>query len=167
MKLFPSKEYSITLINESSKAIAGLQKETLSDDQFVSDWNRQTFIGTIEGTEFEVKLSKKLYGAFFIMKGNMERSTGFLEIKVNKDFKRFFLILILFPIIGFLISVIQNGFVDSTGLIIPTILYIVVLRFVFIELGFRIISKNGLKILSQIIGIDKIKRGTTTYKNNA
>ncbi|WP_373060427.1 hypothetical protein [Zunongwangia sp. H14] len=167
MKLFPSKEYSITLINESSKAIGGLQKETLSDDQFVSDWNRQTFIGRIEGTEFEVKLSKKLYGAFCILKCKMERSTGFLEIKVNKDFKRFFWILFLFPIIGFTIVVIQNGLVDSTDLIIPTVLYIVVLRFVFIELGFRIISKNGLKKLSQTIGIDKIKRGTTTYKNNA
>ena len=159
MKIFPSKEYSVTLINDGSESIAELRKETLSEDQFVSNWNSQTFIGRIDGPEFEVKLSKKLYGTFCILKGKIERSNGILEIRISKIFKVLFWVLFLFPIIGFFISVIQNGFYNSVDFIIPTLLLLLVIRFVFIGLGFTIFSRKAIKKLSKTIGIEKMKTG--------
>ncbi|GGG60569.1 hypothetical protein [Bizionia arctica] len=157
MKIFPIKKYSITLITECSKAISELKKETLSDGQFVSNWNKQTFIGVINNSDFEIKLSKKLYGGFCVLKGKLEKENGIIEIEINKTLKIILLTLFLFPIFGFLISLIQNGFKNSTELLLPTLMFIIILRFGFIELGFRIISKKGLKELTEIIGIEKIK----------
>jgi hypothetical protein len=38
--------------------ISELKKRTLSKEQFVANWNNQTFIGEIIENEFEIKLSK-------------------------------------------------------------------------------------------------------------
>lgn len=59
MKIYPTKKYSIDLINERSKILSELESKTLSEEQFVSNWNRQTFIGKIDEYNFEVMLSKK------------------------------------------------------------------------------------------------------------
>ena len=72
MKIFPIKKYSIVLMNERAKVISELKKDTLSDEQFVSNWNKQTFIGKVNETNFEIKLSKKLYGDFCVFKGILE-----------------------------------------------------------------------------------------------
>tara|TARA_R110000868_G_scaffold348246_1_gene609214 strand:- start:88 stop:558 length:471 start_codon:yes stop_codon:yes gene_type:complete len=153
MKIFPTKTHSITLIVDSSVAISELQKKTLSDEQFVADWNKQIFIGKINDCEFELKLSKKVYGAFCVIKGKLENKNGILKVGINKNYKVVLTLLLLFPFIGFAISLIKNGFDNSIELIFPTIMFIVVLRFVFIEFGFRIISKNGLNKLNEVIGV--------------
>lgn len=154
MKIYPIKKYSITLINGRSKAMSELQKETLSDEQFVSDWNKQIFLGKVNETNFELKLSKKIYGNFCVFKGQLEDKNGTLEIIINNTFKVILFVVFLFPIFGFLTSIFKNGFKNSIELLLPTIFFILILRFVFIELGFRIISKIGVNKLSKIIGIE-------------
>jgi hypothetical protein len=154
MKIYPIKKYSITLINGRSKAMSELQKETLSDEQFVSDWNKQIFLGKVNETNFELKLSKKIYGNFCVFKGQLEDKNGTLEIIINKTFKVILFVVFLFPIFGFLTSIFKNGFKNSIELLLPTIFFILILRFVFIELGFQIISKIGVNKLSKIIGIE-------------
>ena len=155
MKIFPIKKYSIVLMKERAKVISELKKDTLSDEQFVSNWNKQTFIGKVNETNFEIKLSKKLYGDFCVFKGILEEKKGSLEIEINKTFKIILSVIFLFPIIGFLTSLFKNGFENSVELIFPTIMFIIILRFVFIELGFQIISKNGINKLCKIIRIEK------------
>ncbi|ADV50548.1 hypothetical protein I2486_21435 [Cellulophaga sp. E16_2] len=155
MKIFPTKIHLVTLTEDSSIAISELQKKTLSEKQFVSDWDKQVFIGKINDSEFEVKLSKKVYGAFCVIKGKLENKNGVLKIGINKNFKTVLFGLFLLPIIGFIISLIINGFGNSKELIFPTIMFPIALRFVFIEFGFRIISENGLNKLSKIIGVEK------------
>ena len=155
MKIFPIKKYSIVLINEREKVISELKKDTLSDEQFVSNWNKQAFIGKVNDTNFEIKLSKKLYGDFCIFKGKLEEKKGSLEIEINKTYKIIISAIFIFPIIGFLTSLFKNGFEKSVELIFPTIMFIIVLRFVFIELGIQIISKNGINKLGKIIRIEK------------
>ncbi len=53
MKIFPENDYSIELNNDSSLAISELENQTLSKDQFFTNWNNQAFIGNIEKNEFE------------------------------------------------------------------------------------------------------------------
>ena len=156
MKIFPTKKYSITLKTNSSDAISELQKTTLSDEQFVADWNKQTFIGKIRESEFEVKLSKKTYGALCVLKGKLEKDNGILEISVNRIFKIIIVVFYLWPIVGFIISLIKYGFKNSTDLIFITIMFPFFVRFAMVELIFRIVSNIGLNKLIKIIGIKKI-----------
>ena len=153
MKIFPTKTHSITLWADSTTVISELQKNILSEEQFVADWNNQIFIGKINESDFELKLSKKVYGAFCIIKGKLENENAILEVEINKNYKAVLLALMFYPIIGSIISLINSGFENSTELIFSTILFLVVLRFVFVEFGFRIISKNGLNKLNEIIGL--------------
>ncbi len=155
MKIYPTKKYSIDLINERSKILSELESKTLSEEQFVSNWNRQTFIGKIDEYNFEVMLSKKIYGSFCIFKGKLEEQKGTLEIEISKTFKIVFFAIFLFTIFGFLISLIQNGFNNSIELIFPTIMFVIILRFIFIEFGFKIISNKGVNELSKIMELKK------------
>ncbi|WMI68181.1 hypothetical protein [Mangrovimonas sp. YM274] len=162
MTIFPTQKYLIELHDDYSTSLNELQKKTLPKEQFVSNWDKQTFIGEINESDFELKLSKKLYGSFCVFRGKLKKENGILEIKINKTIKIVLLALFLFPIIGLTTSLIKNGLKDSLDLIIPTLLFILILRFVFIELSFRIIAKKGLKKLTEIIGIEKIKTGHNT-----
>jgi len=154
MKLFPTKYYSIELQNDSSIAMTNLKSNTLSAEQFVTDWKNQTFIGKIHNDEFKIKLSKNFYGTFCVLNGKLEKRNGTLEIRVGKTFKILFWIVVLFVMSGLIASLIQNR-LDN---LLPLVMTIIVFRFIFIELGFRIISKTGLDKLTKIIGITELKK---------
>jgi len=159
MKIFPEKVFSIELINESSTAILELKNQTLSKEQFVINWKNQAFIGEIEKNEFEIKLSKKFYGEFCIIKGKLENKVGILEIRTSRIFKIIFISIILFALSGIIAAIIQN----KINVILSLVLTIIVIRFIFIELGFRYVSKSGINKLTEIIGIKKLKKAL--YKN--
>ncbi|KAA1239367.1 hypothetical protein [Aquimarina sp. RZ0] len=154
MKLFPTKYYSIELQNDSSIAMTNLKSNTLSAEQFVTDWKKQTFIGKIHNDEFEIKLSKNFYGTFCVLNGKLEKRNGTLQIRVDKTLKILFWIVVLFVMSGLIASLIRNR-LDN---LLPLIMTIIVFRFIFIELVFRIISKTGLDKLTKIIGITKLEK---------
>ncbi len=158
MKIFPKKDYSIELNNDSSLAISELKNQTLPKEQFVSDWNNQTFIGEIDKNVFEIKLSKKLYGELCILKGKLNNRKGIIEIRTSKIFKIIFLSLVLLAISGIIAAIIQN----KLNVIFPLFMTILVMRFIFLEFGFRIISKSGINKLTEIIGIKELKKRCTT-----
>jgi len=152
MKLFPKQYYSIELQNDSSISIAELKNHTLSDEQFVSNWNNQVFIGKINNNEFKIKLSKNLYGKFCTLKGKLENKSGVLEIGISRMIKIWFFVIVIFITTGFITAVVEN----KHEVLPPLLIAIIVFRLIFIELGFRIISKNALKKLTEIIGIKKL-----------
>lgn len=152
MKIFPKSYYSLELDNDSVVAFSKLKKQTLSKGQFVANWNNQTFIGEIKKNEFEIQLSKKLFGEFCILNGKLEDRNGTLEIRTGKIYKIIFVAIVLFVLSGLVVSIIQN----KLEFIFQFILTILIMRFVFIELGFRLISKIALKKLTEVIEIKKI-----------
>ena len=152
MKIFPESDYSIELNNDSELALVELKNRTLSNEQFVTKWSNQTFIGKIQNDKFEIKLSRKLFGEFCILNGKLENKTGTLKIRTGKNFKIIFVAIVLFVLSGIVVSIIQN----KLELIFKFIATIFIMRFVFLELGFRIVSKSALNKLTEIIGIKKI-----------
>ena len=151
MKLFPESDYSIELNNDSVFAISELKKRTLSKEQFVANWNNQTFIGEINENEFEIKLSKKLFGAFCVVNGKLDNRKGKLKIRTSKIFKIIFVVIVLFSLSGVIVAIAQN----KLELLFKVVMIILVMRFFFLEVGFRIASKYTLQKLTEIIGIRK------------
>lgn len=152
MKIFPENHYSIELNNDSELALVELKNRTLSKEQFVTNWSNQTFIGEIQNNKFEIKLSKKLIGEFCILNGKLDSGKLVLKITTGKILKIIFVAVVLFILSGIIISIIQNKF----ELIFKFVVTIVIIRFVFLEFGFRIVSKKALIKLTEIIGIKKI-----------
>ena len=151
MKIFPEKDYSIELNQNSSFAISELKNQTLSEEQYVVNWSKQPFIGKIERNEFQIKLSKKILGEFCVLNGKLEKKKGILKIRTSKRLKFFFIVIILFMFCCIISAIIQNDLKVVFGLIIN----ILVMRYILLELGFRIASKTGIKKLTEIIGINK------------
>ena len=159
MKMFPENVYSIELNNDYFVGISELKNQTLSKEQFVTDWNSQTFIGIIEKNEFEVKLSKKLIGEICILKGKLENKKGTLEIRTGRILKIIFIAILLFALSGIITAIIQKEF----EVIFHLIMTVLVMRYIFMELGFRIISKSGINKLTEIIGINKLNKNVLQH----
>lgn len=151
MRLFPKNNYSIELNDNSNSAILNLKNQTLSKEQFVANWNNQTFIGEIQKNAFEITLSKKLLGELCVLSGKLENGKGNIEIRTGKIFKIIFVAIALFIFSGIIASIIQN----KLELIFQLAISILIVRFVFLELVFRIVSRIALTKLTQIIGIKK------------
>lgn len=150
MKIFPESNYSIELNSDSMPAISELKKWTLSKEQFVANWNNQTFIGEIKENEFELKLSKRLLGEFCVVYGKLDNRNGILKIRTGKILKIIFVSIVLFSLSGIIVAISQN----KLELIFKVVMTILIMRF-FLVLGFRIASKCVLNKLTEIIGINK------------
>lgn len=151
MKIFPESDFSIELNNDRISAILELKKHTLSKEQFVANWNKQTFIGEIKENEFEIKLSKKLLGEFCVLNGKLENKKGRLKIRTGIILKIIFLAMVLFCLSGIIVSIIEN----KLDVIFDMVMTILGMRFIFLELGFRLASKSMLNKLTEVIGIKK------------
>ena len=160
MKIFPEKDYSIELNNDNKSAILKLKNRTSSKEQFVTNWNSREFIGEIKESEFEIKLSKKLYGEFCILHGKLENKKGTLEIRTGNIFKIIFIVIFIFALSGIITAIIQN----KLELIFHLVMTILVMRFVFLELGFRLVSKSGIQKLTEIIGIKKLSKNVAQHR---
>lgn len=154
MKIFPQNSYSIELNNDSITSISELKKHTLSKEQFVANWNSQTFIGKINENEFEIKLSKKLFGELCVLNGKLENKKGAVEIRTGKIFKIIFVIIVLFCLSGIITAIVE----DELELVFPSIIAVLIMRFIFLELGFRFVSKSAINKLIETIGIKKTNK---------
>nr|WP_315220687.1 hypothetical protein [uncultured Flavobacterium sp.] len=162
MKIFPIKHYEIELLNDSSKAISVLENNTMITDSLSSEWTKKAFIGQVNKNGFKIIPSEPGRGAFCVLNGKLESKKGLVEITINKAFRIMLSIIFLFPIVGFIISFFIKEIEVSISLILPTLMSIVVFRFILTEIVFRIISKNSLKKLTKIIGIKNLSEVQNT-----
>lgn len=153
LKIFPENNYSIELTNDSTSAISNLKNCTVSKEQYVTNWNNQLFIGKIKENEFELKLSKKLYGDFCIVHGKLENKKGTLEIQTGKILKILFILIITFTLSGMVTAMVQHKF----ELLFKLMIAIVIIRFIFLELGFRYVSKRLLKRLTEELKVKTLQ----------
>ncbi|GEP52834.1 hypothetical protein FNO01nite_35060 [Flavobacterium noncentrifugens] len=151
MAIFPQNNYSIEITGDNKSSLSKLKSQTLPKDQFVTNWDNQIFIGEIQEDEFEIHLSKKIIGEICILKGKFDDQRVTLSVQTGKIFKILLLIITLFSFSGIIVSIIQN----KLEAIFPLVMIILVMRFIFLELGFRFFSKSAINKLTEIIGIQK------------
>jgi len=156
MQLFPNKNLTVELSNDRQTTLDNLKQNTKLTDRLVSEHTDKEFIGQVNDSGFKIISSEIGRGAICVFVGELQDSFGNLEIRIHKAFKVMFSILMLMPIASFVLAVITNGIQNSIEILIPMFMGILFVRFVFIELSFRFISKTGLNKLNRVIGL-KIK----------
>lgn len=155
MKLFPCKNVTVELKDDRATTLNELRRNTKLTSSLLSDYTDKEFIGQVSDSGFKIISSEIGRGAVCVFIGELQDSLGTLEIRIHNAFKVMFIILMLLPIIGFGITGILDGIV--TSMIPLMIMGIVFVRFVFMELSFRFISKTGLNKLEKIIGIKMVE----------
>lgn len=157
MKLFPNKNITVELEHDRVTTLNELKRHTKLTDTLVSSYTDKEFIGQVDDCGFKIISSEIGRGAICIFDGQLQDSLGTIEIRLHNAFKILFSILMLMPVIGFGIAVLTNGIEHSIVIIFPTIMAFLFVRFVFMELSFRFVSKFGLNKLARIIGIRQLE----------
>ena len=158
MKLFPTKNFMAELRSDYSISMQNLKSSTDITDSLTSDWTKKEFRGQVNEKGFKLISSEIGRGAVCVLIGKFDGKTGEIEVRIHKAFKVMFSILMLMPIIGFVIAILTNGIEKSYGIIIPTIMGILFVKFIFIELGFRFISNTGINKLTDILTIKELNK---------
>jgi len=154
MKLFPNRNYIVKLKDDRLTTLNELKRNTKLTNNLVSEYTDKAFIGKVNDSGFKIISSEIGRGAVCVFIGELQDSFGNLEIRIHNAFKVMFSLIMLMPIIGLGILLFINEIENAIYIIFPLIMGVVFVRFVFIELSFRFISKTGMKKLNKIIGIE-------------
>lgn len=157
MDVFPNKDLLIELRDDRATSLNELRRNTKLTNKLISEYTDKGFIGQVDDCGFKIISSEIGRGAVCVFEGDLQDSLGMIEIRIHSAFRVMFSILMLLPVIGFGVSIATQGIEKSIGLIVPAVIVILFIRFVFIELSFRFISKTGIRKLIRIIGMKVIR----------
>jgi len=157
MKLFPDKNLTVALTFDRATSLNKLRDNTKLTETLVSGFTDREFIGQINDSGFKIISSEIGRGAVCVFTGELQDSIGTVERIIHQVFKVMFSILLLMPMFGFGIAVWMLGMEKSIALVVPMIISLILIRFVFVELSFYFISKTGMNKLTRIVGMKEIK----------
>lgn len=153
MNIFPNKTIQFSLFSTQQDAIERLNRRTKKSNRLTSQFTDKSFIGTIENNTFRIISSAIGKGAFCVLTGEINEYKGRVNIEIHPAFRILSGILMIGPLIVLIISLLS---VDDPSLyLIPiTLIQVAIIRFVFIELAFKSISKESLNKLRDILDLE-------------
>ncbi|RLZ06382.1 hypothetical protein [Faecalibacter macacae] len=158
MKIFPSSIYEFSLIDDQNETIERLNRRTENSDNLISKITNKSFIGKIDKNKFKIISSDIGKGAFCTLNGQINNKIGEVVVEINKPFKILLSILMLFPIVGFIIQLILKVEEFNPIFIIVILAQILILRFVFIEIAYKFLSKQSINKLSDVLDTEYIRK---------
>ncbi|MCZ4409473.1 hypothetical protein O3Q51_11680 [Cryomorphaceae bacterium 1068] len=154
MKIFPETELNFKLNDGQDETLDRLKRRTDYSANLTSQYTDKSFRGKIVGTRFQIISSDIGRGAFCVLTGEISSDTGKVKVEIHKVFKVLLSIILLFPVIGLTITL-ANGTEDFSPLfMVGVVLQILFIRFVFIGLAFRFLSKSSLNRLRDVLDIE-------------
>jgi len=157
MNIFPTKEKKFKLIGEKEESLNRLNRRTEKSENLTSQYTDKSFRGMIKGNEFKVISSVIGKGAFCVMSGKINSESGNVNVEIHKVFKVLLSIFICLPIIGMIVLVLTKAQEFSLILILVMIGQILIIRYAFIGLAFKFISKESLNRLRDVLDFEWIE----------
>jgi len=154
MNIFPTKELNFKLTDSQDETLDRLKRRTGHSENLTSQFTDKSFRGKIIGTGFQIISSAIGRGAFCVMTGEISNDQGKVKVEIHKVFKVLLSIFLMFPIIGLLIMTVSETEDFSPILILVTIGQILIIRYAFIGLAFRFLSKSSLNRFRDVLDIE-------------
>jgi hypothetical protein len=154
MKIFPTTELTFKLTDSQAVTIDRLKRRTEFSENLTSKFTDKSFRGKINDTGFKIISSAIGRGAFCVMTGDFFSDHGKVKVEIHKVFKALLSIFLLFPIIGLLIMLTMKPEDFSPMLILVVVGQFLVIRFAFIGLAFKILSKSSLDRLRNVLDLE-------------
>lgn len=154
MKIFPTKELRFNLINDQDESINRLKRRTEKSQALTSQFTDKSFRGFINGYEFKLISSTIGLGAFCVMTGSIETSRGIVKVEINKAFRVLSSILMFLPLIAIIFTVINQEDTFSPILILVGVFQILIIRFGFIGMAFKFLSRESLNRLRDVLDLE-------------
>ena len=154
MKIFPTKEISFRLIDSHDEPLDRLKRRTEHSENLTSQYTDKSFRGKVNGTRFKIISSAIGRGAFCVLTGEISNDQGKVKVEIHKVFRVLLSLFLMFPIIGLLIMIISGTEDFSPIMILVVIGQILIIRYAFIGLAFRFLSKSSLDRLRDVLDIE-------------
>ena len=157
MKLFPTKELKFRLVNDQAETLDRLNRRTERSDNLTSQFTDKSFRGLINENEFKLISSAIGKGAFCVMSGQINTVDGSVKVDIHKVFRVLLTIILLFPLVGIILMTISGKEEFSPIMILVAIGQILMIRYIFIGLAFRFLSRESLNRLRDVLDLEWIK----------
>ena len=157
MKLFPTKELKFRLLKDKAETLDKLNRRTERSENLTSQFTDKSFRGQINRNEFKLISSVIGKGAFCVMSGQINSVDGSVKVEIHKIFRILLTIILLFPLVGIILKSIIEMEKFSPIMILVTIGQILMIRYVFIGIAFRILSTESLNKLRDVLDLEWIK----------
>ncbi|CAM3509778.1 hypothetical protein [Flavobacterium chungbukense] len=158
MKIFPTSNYSFKLIGETTESLERLKRRTLISESLSSKITDKSFLGIIGNNNFTLISSEIGKGAFCVLNGEIINKNGTVKIEINKPFQVLLSVILCLPIAGLIFQLFSQEAHLFLLFIAVALGQILIIRFVFIEIAFKRLSKNSLNRLNDILDIEAIKK---------
>ena len=157
MKIFPTSDYSFKLLGEPIESFERLKRRTLISDSLSSKITDKSFLGIINNNSFRLISSEIGRGAFCVLNGEIIDKNGTIKIEINKPFQILLSVILCLPIVV-LISQLFSQDSHLFLLLVVALGQILIIRFMFIEIDFKKLSKNSLNRLSDVLDIESLEK---------
>jgi hypothetical protein len=154
MKLFPTKELKFRLVNDQAER---LNRRTERSDNLTSQFTDKSFRGLINENEFKLISSAIGKGEFCVMSGQINTVDGSVKVDIHKVFRVLLTIVLLFPLVGIILMTISGKEEFSPIMILVAIGQILMIRYIFIGLAFRFLSRESLNRLRDVLDLEWIR----------
>jgi len=157
MKIFPTKELKFKLIDDQAKTLNRLNRRTEKSKNLTSSQTDKSFRGIINGNEFKIISSAIGKGAFCVMTGTVKSDRGNVKVEIHKVFRILLSIILCFPIVGILIAILTGQEESNPIFILVVIGQILLIRYAFIGLAFKFLSRQSLNRFRDVLDFEWIK----------
>ena len=157
MNIFPTKELEFKLIDDQAETLNRLNRRTEKSKNLTSQYTDKSFRGMIDGNEFKIISSVIGKGAFCVMTGKINSDNGNVKVEIHKVFRILLSIILCFPVIGIVALLLSDAKEFSPILILVVIGQVLMIRYVFIGLAFKFLSKASLNRLRDILDFEWTK----------
>ena len=157
MKIFPTKELKFKLIDDQAETLNRLNRRTEKSENLTSSQTDKSFRGIINGNEFKIIYSAIGKVAFCVMTGAIESDKGNVKVEIHKVFRILLSVILCFPIIAIIIAILTEKEEPNPIFILVAIGQILIIRYGFIGLAFKFLSKESLNRLRDVIDFEWIK----------
>ena len=157
MNIFPTKELEFKLIDDQAETLNRLNRRTEKSKNLTSQYTDKSFRGMIDGNEFKIISSVIGKGAFCVMTGKINSDNGNVKVEIHKVFRILLSIILCFPVIGIVALLLSDAKEFSPILILVVIGQVLMIRYVFIGLAFKFLSKASLNRLRDVLDFEWTK----------
>jgi len=157
MKIFPTKELNFKLIDDKAETLNRLNRRTEKSENLTSQYTNKSFRGIINGNKFKIISSAIGKGTFCVMTGAIESDKGKVKVEIHKVFRILLSVFLCFPIIGMIALILTKAQEFSPILILVMIGQILIIRYAFIGLAFKFLSRESLNRLRDVLDLEWIK----------
>ena len=154
MQIFPRQKRHFTLLGSQEKAVDKLRSRTEASEKLISMFTQKSFIGIVEEKSFRLITSTPGVGALCTINGRFEGNKLQVNIELNQAFKVLGGIMLSTPLLLIILPLILKDKTLNLNTLWVVPLQILFFRYVFFELTFRRVSKEGLRRLQDVLDIE-------------